>query len=300
MSLAQTVFKGCTSPAQYYRALILADRYLVPAELAEVWHGCQQVLTDAPPEIIPTLKKTYELLQMGGRAMRPYARKVLTENVILFEAPQPEGGSRPEGRGLLICFAGNAGRLMLPTSVLLQQLPVDGLDVAMLSDATGLGFLRGVSGFADDLQQALQRLLWEVGRERYGALYCLGTSGGGAAALYGALLAGADAGLSMGGHHPTVARDRGQRAERFSLTGNEFDELVRDFHSDAVRTPVLTAIFGELNERDRRGAVALTERLPGSSAVGIRGLDAHGVLLHLCTTRQLPGVLNRYLFSATR
>lgn len=297
MSLAEQLFKGCKSPAQFYKALILADRFLVPSQLDEVFQGCEPFLSGAPPDVYKILKKTHAQLRMRGDAIKPYKRYMLTQNVAFFEAVPTPGATLVDSRKrLLICFAGNAGRLMLPTSVLLQQLPLQNIDVAMLGDPSGLGFLRGVVGYGDNLQRCMQRLLSDLARTSYAGTYCLGTSAGGAAALYAGVLINAQAALSIGGHHPSMARKRRERAEALGITGMEFDALVERSASSATRPTRLGAMFAELHETDRLGSQALADKLPGCALIKVQGMNVHNLMNHLSDAGDLPRVLSQRLF----
>jgi hypothetical protein len=297
MSLAQEVFKGCSTPAQFYQAMIKADRFLVPAELIEVFQDCEQVLADAPHDVYKAMRKTHKLVSLLGDEIRPYTRRMLAQHVVFFETPTTlHTASRGTHKRLLICFAGNAGRLMLPTSVLLQQLPLDGVDVVLLGDPSGLGFLRGVNGYGEDLHLCLQRLMTELPASNYAGVHCLGTSGGGAASLYAGLLVNADAALSIGGHHPTVARKRKERAESLGISGLELDELVERHAPAGKRKTRLGAMYAEHHEADRLGAEALVEKLKACALLKVKGMEAHEVMYLLSQTGDLPRILTQHLF----
>jgi hypothetical protein len=291
MALFARMFGHCRTPADYYQACIESDNDFVPHEVAELWGGREAFPADAPPEIMRTLERNTALMYLMRPQLREYTRSFLAEQVLFFEdvalpADVP--------RFLMVCFSGNAKRMMLPTAALLQHLPREPVDVVMLRDPSQLNYLRGVPGYAGDIHQACGRLRRDLDFARYDTVVTLGTSGGGAGALYGGIFLGASASLSVGGHHPTQAKRALARAGSLGITGEEFDELARE-HATA-RRPAMFAAYAESHDADRAGALALAARLPGCTPVPVGGLDTHAVMMALCTRRRLSRVLDRFLF----
>jgi hypothetical protein len=193
---------------------------------------------------------------------------------------------------LLIGFCGNANRLMLPIPVFLQFVPEDGYDVLILRDPSRTGYLRGVPGFGGDLVKVAEAIRANVHIGSYREVRCVGTSGGGATALYTGLLLDVRRAVSVGGRHRTLCKRVVEGDSEFS--GEEFDFLVQGLGPADTE---LFNIFGERCERDIEGARSLERYLGRLQPIRVPDLADHNVLAYLLQKGSLPNFFNRILFS---
>lgn len=283
----RNAFAGCSGRAQRYRRILDIENHWTPGEMRALWEH----RAEFHEELRRQIEKIMLMLQAEGRGLRAFTRINLSDEVTLYRdaAPEPDGGRR-----LFLCFCGNVGRMMLPASVFLNHLPDDPCEVVLLRDPSMMNFLRGVRGFAASPAELVARLSKEFPIDRYRDVSVIGTSAGGAAAVYFATLLGAARGLSIGGHHPTKAKPviAGQGLAD-TPSGLEFDELLTSAAPGCQ--PVLGAAFGKEFEEDRKGAESLQARFQRCTLIAIEGLADHGALPYLLKNRQLANFMRRFL-----
>lgn len=280
-------FVDCVGRAQHYRRLIEVENLWTPHEL----QALVEVQSAFNDEIRVMLEKTAQLLLADGRPMRPFDRHDLTPEVTLYRDP---AAGQEEERHLLIAFCGNANRMMLPTSVFLNQLPEQCFDVLMLRDPSMLHYLKGIQGFAADPMSLLERIREVRPVARYREISVLGTSAGGGPALYFAIALGAARGISVGGTLPVSAPSIVANAgEPGAPTGRELDVLFAAANS--VQRPTLSVVFGERYAPDIDGANALQSRFPRCRRIRIRGLDSHGVFPYLARKGTMRALMKTLL-----
>lgn len=251
-----------------------------------LWQGRQTL----PDYLTGPLRKTIEMMAAGAADARAWIRVPLAANVSLYRAPQSKAGT-----SLLICFCGNVNRLMVPIPVFLQFIPETMFDVLIVKDPSRLGYLRGVPGFADDLAGVVDQIRARVKLDSYADIRCIGTSGGGSAALYAGLLLAAGRAISVCGKHRSLSRHvAGDPDDGGAFTGDEFDAMVRD-HIDGAATELLL-VYGGKSQRDIEGARSLMRYLPKARPLVIKPLDDHNALLYLLQTKRLHDFFARFLF----
>lgn len=280
-------FENCHSRADYLRRFIDLENELSPFEMQALWQDRQAL----PDYLMAPLGKTIEMMAAGAPGTRPYMRIPMAANVTLFRAP----GARA-GKSLLIGFGGNGNRLMLPTPVFLQFIPETSFDVLFVRDPSHFGYLQGVPGFADTLAGVVDEIRARVDLTAYADTRCIGTSGGGSAALYAGLMLEANRAISVCGKHRSLSRHvTGNRNEGGAFTGDEFDAMVRD-RVDRLTTRLLL-VFGEKCPRDVEGAQSLLRYLPRARSITIKRLDDHNALLYLLQRRGLHDFFERFLIN---
>lgn len=246
---------------------------------------------DLPDYLIAPLQKTVEMMADGRASGRPYLRIALATNVQLYRAAGPR-----IGKSLLVCFCGNVNRLMVPIPVLLQFIPETMFDVVIVKDPSRQGYIHGVPGFADSLAAAVDAIGTRINLAAYADIRCIGTSGGGSAALYAGLLLGASRAISVCGRHRSLPNRAAGEPDGETFTGFEFDDMVRDRIEDAATRLLL--VFGQKYPRDVEGAQSLKRYLPKAQAIAIKPLDDHNALLYLLREKKLRGFLERFLFNS--
>lgn len=251
-----------------------------------LWQGGQAL----PDYLMAPLRKTIEMMAAGAADARPYIPTPIAPNVTLFGAP-----GAAQGKSLLICFCGNVNRLMVPIPVFLQFIPETLFDVLIVKDPSRLGYLQGVPGFAGTLSEVVDRIGAQIRLDSYADIRCIGTSGGGSAALYAGLLLGANRAISVCGKHRSLSRHTtGGGGDGDAFTGEEFDAMVRD-RVDSAAT-LLLLVYGGKSQRDIDGARSLMRYLPKARPLSIKPLDDHNALLYLLQTKRLHDFFARFLF----
>jgi hypothetical protein len=283
--MALNHFADCVGRAEGLRRLIDLENELSPREMSSIWQGRYAL----PEHIIAPLEKTIKTMARGARQPRAYGRTRISENANYYRAHRGT-----DSKTLLIAFCGNANRLMLPIPVFLQFVPEDSYDVLILRDPSRTGYLRGVPGFGDDLLKVAKTIRAKIDVASYCEVRCIGTSGGGAAALYTGLLLHARRAVSVGGRHRTVCKRVAEGDSEF--TGDEFDVLLQGLGPTDTE---LFNIFGEHCERDIEGARSLEKYLGRLQPITVRDLAGHNVLAHLLQKGTLPNFFKRILFSGS-
>lgn len=284
--MTHPLFEGCTKPAEFYRRVIDVENVYSPLEMAEITAD----LSAVPDPANRLLAATARCMRMGADQPRPYVRTRLSELVNVYRAP---GGA--DLKALLLCFCGNANRLMIPTPVFLQFVPEDRFDVAVVQDPTRHAFMRGIPGYAGDLPSALERLRGDLGPRRHEDVRCFGTSAGGAAALYAGLLLGARRAICVGGRHPTRSVRLREVAGPDGFTGLEWDALVAPRLAGSATE--LIAVHAEGHLADREGVQALRAHLPRLRVAAVRGSDRHAVIADLLMSNGLQGFMDRFVLA---
>lgn len=126
---------------------------------------------------------------------QPFKRLRIARDLMLYS-----GGGGREGKTLLICFTGNSRRLMMPTSLLLQSLPADRVDVALLRDPSREAYRDGLTGLGGSLGELFVSLAERLRVDRYARSAALGTSAGGLPAVLAGLGMELNAAMSVGGN----------------------------------------------------------------------------------------------------
>jgi pimeloyl-ACP methyl ester carboxylesterase len=187
------------------------------------------------------------------------------EDIVLYRVAEA-----PRSTTVLVAFMGAAERLMLDTPTFLQHLPGD-TDVLVLRDVQKRGHLKGIPGVADDLHGVVAAVREAVVHE-YPRILTIGTSMGGAAALYAAVLLGAERGVSVGGFPIDPVSMIG------SLAASPEQHVRPSGSPEGDDRPQLVCVFAAENDRDRTGAERLADVLPIDAQLVVAGIDSHGVL----------------------
>jgi len=280
MSPEMGSFENCRTPADFYRLQIQLENECTPKE---IFAYAERKSTLPLPAAKWAQRMETSLLRIGG-TIEPFRRNQLSENVFLFHGEPGEST-----RFLLVCFTGNFQRLTIPLPLFLQCLPAARFDVVVLRDPAKRFFLQGVRGYVEDIRDLPQRLGQDISISDYAAIRCLGTSAGGAAALAGGVVLGADRAMAFGGGHPSRVAD--ELAE-FGLNGREFDTL---FSVDAVSASCLRCYYGAGHPADHEMARQLCTAFHGVRAVPMPSVRTHSVFFELFEQDQLKGFLERIL-----
>lgn len=205
-----------------------------------------------------------------------WTRQSLTPHIDLYRGGE---GDR-QRRTLIVGFAGNYMRLMLPTWNILVNLDHQLYDLLLLGDPARRHFVAGVPGLGGDLQ-ALARSL-AVQAEGYGRTVALGTSAGGLAAIAVAQLNGWDGAVAVGADRPSAHP--------------EIAAILRKSASGAGRTRLC---YGAGQSRDSAAAQETAAILGDAALEPYPGIRQHNLLLHLMRRRRLRTAFDRWFVAAS-
>lgn len=198
-------------------------------------------------------------------------------------------GTPTRDKSLLICFAGNGGRMMMPLPAFLQHIDSRQADVVLLADPTKRGFRNGIAGIAPTIVQVAETVARAV-PSGYRDLKVMGTSAGGLPAL---LFAGQSATthiLAIGPGHPDD--------ERWPLLdGVSLRQLLTDAAPKLAGKQVVLA-YGADATPDPEAAEALKTIIPNARplAVTLEGKAAeHSFLADLCLAGRFLAFLEENL-----
>jgi hypothetical protein len=314
IALYERLARGCQSVNQLNAVHLALEFRMTPLDVMGIWSGLKQRARPSWPERtrhwllrrcarLPLLGRTAPFSRLQAeRRLRAHAkgwiskqrrmldfagdipptsfrRRRLRYAVSLYE----DGGSR-HGKTLLICFSGNAYRLMMPTPLFLQHIDARLATVAYLRTDRHHGYRNGIRGVGDSLESAIDRLPDLLDMRAYKRVAVVGTSGGGLPAILAGLRLGADAVLAAG---PNSPEDR--RWATLSK-GEGAASLFRGFASGSGRNPAIHLVHGANNKKDEESAKLIASFVAVQSITAVAGAD-HGCLYELVQRRQFEPLL---------
>jgi len=216
-----------------------------------------------------------ELLSAAATPSRPrWQRHPLTPAAIHYSREADPAA----GRRLVIGFAGNHQRLMLPTHVLLDHLPA-GDDLLLVSDPDRHHYAGGIRGIAPSLPDVCTWIACRLADWRYREIITFGTSAGGLAAIYTGLALRCPRAVAIGADTP---------AAHPPLEQLLLDRLAE---TPADQQPAFLLAYDPGNRRDRAGYEAVAGILPSSRPLTLDAAGGHNVLRAALTVGQLASLL---------
>ena len=276
----------CRTINEFNRLHITLENVLPPADIGEIIRGVRARLSSMPEPVAHWFAMWESRFARVGGPLQRYVRRQVVPGMVAYAAP----GSDDErsSRTLVVAFAGDANRLMMPIALFLQHCPSDRYEFALLFDGTGGFFLRGVEGLGTSLPQAIDGIAAHLRPSTYRRTMTFGCSGGGLAAVWSGIALGVDRVVSVGGVTPSMIFDRVRR-ERL---GDETFEKLLATHRGPLPEIVLTS--GEHNERDRGKAVEMGAILPVKHVI-VPGSADHNMLHDAWQLGTLQSLLDRVL-----
>lgn len=268
------------SPAESYRLLIDYTNIATPLEFRAV--AAQAASLSAPTR--RAIEAVTGMMERSHANTRRFMRQGLAPGINFY------AGASKGPKHLVVVFTGNQLRPFLPLPVFLQHVPGRHFDVLVLQDASRQWFLRGIPGVLDSIAELPRWLSSTLPSFQYLSVRSVGTSAGGAAALYGGIVLGAARSLSIGGSPPKFATQLPQEPE---LDRTVFDRMVAA--QLPLHTGVLHACYGADNAKDAEGAARLREHLPALRCTGFPGLSDHNLPFDLWKQGQLHAFMRDHL-----
>jgi hypothetical protein len=246
-------------------------------------HAATRPETDAAPSTHSKawISKLWKKMALAGGQPAAFVRRRLHHGVSRFE-----GQGRRDRKTLLICFSGNAHRVMMPWPVFLQHIDVKRADVVYLRTVKNRGYRSGIRGLADDLAESIDALERLVECRTYRKVSVMGTSGGGLPAILAALRLGADAVLAAGPNSPAD-----ERWTELS-DGRGGAELFRRFAGAQVRLPDIHLVYGAFAKKDKESARAIASCVPVKSVTKVPE-TGHAALFPLVERGKFRKLLRR-------
>lgn len=277
-------FNQCTNAAEFYKVQIAIENDLSPADIIQL----SQVADRTPPMASQFIYRMKDLILGISYKAETYQRNLISTNVVYYCDPRFEASQKT----LLIGYCGAAFRLMMPTPIILQYFPANQFDILKLTDRSKSFFLNGIPSFADNFETLIEKIKSQFDISRYKSIKVIGTSAGGAAALYTGIKLGAEVALSIAGKHPTIY----PMAQQSTLNPLMFDELIS---LDAMSTCKVIAFYSKNSSLDEQGAYSFKKYLPSLEVIGVQGTKTHNLLHEVFIANQLQEFFGKYLI-ATR
>ncbi len=204
---------------------------------------------------------------------------------------------RPRADKVIFVFSGAMKKIWVSLHLLHQMLPKQDCHIVYLRDDDRCCYLTGVGGFGDSYDAALsgmRELVAALGDPR---VFCIGSSGGGYAALRYGLDLGAQGVLAFSpstdpSHLP--AAFKGTFLEGFCEQNPHVTTDLREAYATAVEPPVATLVFGGAHEEDTAASRRM-QGLPTITLCPIEGYDRHDAISQTLASGQFPGLIRSML-----
>jgi hypothetical protein len=258
--------KRTQSINQLNRLHILLENIMTPAEVDGLSHLLKQRSVSHDTKRIATTseagasRETLVLhsnqwieslrfhMNLHGPLQGEWRRRKIAQKAYLFS-----DGSNSAKR-LIICFAGNANRLMMPISFILNQIDPAQNVLAVFRTQRDEGYRTGLLGVSESLEESFRRLPGLLEFERYSEVNSFGTSGGGLPAILAGLYLECDKVLAVGSNAPSDPRWRLYFEDR---QGKELGALLK--RRKSAKKCLIHIAVGENSRRDVAAAGELTE-----------------------------------------
>ena len=204
---------------------------------------------------------------------RAWLRRGLCESALLYGDPTVPAARKT----LVVGFTGNLGRLMQPTYRILTHLDPRQFDLLLLRDPSKSLFVSGAAGLGSSLPAVTRAVDDLFRRGGYAAIVALGTSGGGPAALYGALVHGWHKAVAICTPGPAVHPGLGP--------------LLAEAVAQAGQSPCPALLVHSDTDRDRLGAQEMQRAVPFATLELRTGYSTHNLIHEAHTRDQLAGLL---------
>lgn len=266
----------CRTERDLWPIASVAEALLTPGELAGLGR-----LASFPPVVRAWIVMLSEMAGLGDAPPQRYLRQALHPHLTMFADP-----AAPRARKrLIIGFTGARGRLMLPAAAILQRLPSERYDLALIEDVSRDNFLNGIEGYAGNTLDLAKALVRDLDPRAYIRTFCCGVSLGGFAALRAAIVIRADRGISVGGRFPWHPHRLRVKAGKTVPAFDPLCDCNREFQGELI------SVYSD-NETDRNHAERLAATLDVNS-IPIRQTADHNVFHALLQRGELDALFGR-------
>jgi acyl-CoA synthetase (AMP-forming)/AMP-acid ligase II/acyl carrier protein len=218
------------------------------------------------------------LTRAATRRGPPWQRERFAASAMLYRRQ----ANTSERRRLVVGFAGNHQRLMLPTHLILDHLPPQD-DLLLVTDPDRRHFAAGARGIAGSIQGVCDWIACQLAECGYESTITFGTSGGGLAAICAAYALGLHRAAAVAADSP------GNHAElqRFLLG------RIAAHHGGSHPTVILA--YDSANHRDRAGGTSISALIPTSQTLIPSASGAHNTILPAFNAGRLTTFLHDLL-----
>lgn len=191
---------------------------------------------------------------------------------------------KTKDKTLLVCFTGNAQRMMMPLAVFLQYFDSKTTDVICISRPREQGFTCGLPGYDQNFEGMLDRL-GSLPFKDYKLVVGLGVSGGSFATLMLSLKYSFDAAMAVGPVAPDDLR-------LIEVLGKKTENFIEDFKNN---THKLTSIYLVYGAKDLKGKDNVNKWKEVLEEVNIIKIDnaGHSALTRLIKDGKFADLLSK-------
>jgi hypothetical protein len=270
LELTRTALADLKSPTDLYRLQVNIQQFATPDEIAALMAEQSRF----PKEFNMWLGGMLDWMTGVRKDIPTYQRRMIGDHITLYSAPT-------QSKALAIGFSGKAGRLFMPTPLVLQYFSVGSCDLLIIRDPERIGFVNGVPGYAASVEDLPEKLGSDVDFDKYPEIRTLGTSGGSVAALILGARLNAPHAVSFSGHLPSVSPRYGTYPGSAALEA-------------ALRSlgprPDYVCVFGATNGFDLARALEINKLVP-LRLMPIKGVSDHNVMFALHQRGELTKLL---------
>jgi amino acid adenylation domain-containing protein len=242
-----SVSKKCRSSNQLRKIQISLENIITPSEV-EYFHSAileTEPVNSKHQEWIKKFHVEYNFFKKS--TPEEFFRKKMVDHIYFY-------GDKfdPKEKTLLICFSGNAQRMMMPLPFFLQQLDARETDVLLIRDPTRNGYRTGIKGISNSIEAVIDQITHLLDISQYKRTAAIGTSGGGFPALLSAMRLGLDASLSVGSCGPYDSRWK-----KLS-DSSAFDMIIKNYRSQE-KHPNINLCYGTKSSLDHKSALEISQ-----------------------------------------
>lgn len=264
---------SCNTERDAARIFDPLEEHLTPMELAQLEVAAPRF----PAPAVNRLRRMLAMAPFAGKAPQSFRRVVVAPDVLLFRDRKVDTARKK----LIVAFCGARNRLDMPMPPVLQSLPSDAVDVAVLRDRSRRHYFDGIAPYAPDFVRLVDALERDLNPHRYSDVYAYGTSMGGLPAIRYALLRPVRRAVSMGGIFPGHV---GRLLESPTRQLSAFDLLC---DCVARRPADIVCVYGDGTDVDRRNAERVARIRPVRQFV-VPNVAIHNVAFELARSGRLP------------
>ncbi len=216
----------------------------------------------------------------------PFIKKRINRYTIHFTSKDQT--TKTKDKTLLVCFTGNAQRMMMPLAVFLQSLDSKTTDVIYIKNPKEKGYMSGLPGYDKSFEEMLDRL-GSLPFDNYKHVVGMGTSGGAYAILLLSLRYSFDAVMAVGPIGPDdfrLIKELGKNTENF----------IEDFTNNTHKLPSIYLVYGANDLKDKDNIYKWKKVLKEVNIIKIDDIG-HVALRPLIQNGKFADLLSKTIYS---